>query len=680
MAEGERRAYRRAAQAVTSTAAPRVVYAQWVAPALAAWIVLLAACGRIHYDRATGASDADVDANDDADASDADGMTNDRDAANDSDASVDADAGDADSAGDDADAGDTSDGSSAPPDPVTPLAPVNGFTTGSPHVPLAAAIADHPLRPTLRWTPSPAAVDYEIDIDDSCAVEGYASCTFPTAMHRTSTTTSYTPPTPLVVSMSAPVGRRYFWRVRACNAGGCSAWSTPRYIDVGRSRTDFDGDGYADVAIGAAGQGTFGQAFLYLGGPTGPNTTPDVVIDDPPAGNLPAFGTVVASAGDTNADGYADLLVTAQIADLPEINEGAAFLYFGGPSGVGPTPDVTFDDPPDEPGALFGLGADGVGDIDADGYADLVIGAPSQSRPAMSEGNAFVYFGGPSGPAATPNRTIDAPADEVGGNFGWFVGGIGDPNGDGAADFAIGAVFADGIAVDSGRAYVYFGAAGGGFSAVAARMLDEPGAQSNAWFGHSIAGADCDGDGRADLVVGALGHSEPQMQEGQAWVYRSGSDGPSSTPEIAIDNPADLANGFFGIAVARAGDVDGDGFGDVVISAERQSTPAVDEGNVFVFRGGVDCFATTPSISIDSPRNDPNGRFGHSVAGVGDVNGDGYADIAAGAHLLDGASVDQGAAFLFFGRPGGVLTTPDRTFDNPTDNASGALGGWIARN
>jgi hypothetical protein len=144
------------------------------------------------------------------------------------------------------------------------------------------------------------------------------------------------------------------------------------------------------------------------------------------------FGRSVASAGDVNGDGYADLVVGAIGQDAGALQEGNAFVYLGGPTAVPSTPSTTLDNPANQANGYFGRRVASAGDVNADGYADLVVGAPGQNAGSLAEGNAFVYLGGPTGVPATPSTTLDNPANQVGGNFGFSVASAGDVNGDGA--------------------------------------------------------------------------------------------------------------------------------------------------------------------------------------------------------------------------------------------------------
>src|SRR6185436_7111900 len=138
---------------------------------------------------------------------------------------------------------------------------------------------------------------------------------------------------------------------------------------------DVNGDGYSDVLITApqydGGQTNEGRAFLFLGSPSGLTATPAWTAESDQADSL--FGYAASSAGDTNGDGYSDVIVGAYLYDNGQTNEGRAFLYLGSSSGLSPTPAWTAEG--DQTGAQFGSSVAAAGDVNGDGYGDLILGA-----------------------------------------------------------------------------------------------------------------------------------------------------------------------------------------------------------------------------------------------------------------------------------------------------------------
>jgi hypothetical protein len=361
------------------------------------------------------------------------------------------------------------------------------------------------------------------------------------------------------------------------------------------SAGDVNGDGFADVVVGANSVSTSrGKAYVYLGSPTGLATSPATTWAAPDGGQ---FGHSVASAGDVNGDGYADVVVGA-IGDGTTFS-GRAYVYLGGATGIASSPVTTWNGPD---GGQFGYEVASAGDVNGDGYADVVVGAPLTDR-------AYVYLGSATTLASTPATPWYSP-DGSGSYFGWSVAYAGDVNGDGYADVVVGAQAAS-------KAYVYLGSATGLPSSPATTWLGPAG--SGTGFGFSVASAgDMNGDGYSDVVVGA--YYAGVSGTGQASVYLGSATGLASSPTTTWTGP-DGTGGLFGIAVAGAGDVNRDGYADVVIGAYGFSG---DTGKAYVYLGSATGPVSSPATSWTGP-DGAGGNFGNSVASAGDGRGDGFA-------------------------------------------------------
>ncbi len=429
---------------------------------------------------------------------------------------------------------------------------------------------------------------------------------------------------------------------------------------------DVNGDGYADVIVGANlydnGEADEGAAFLYFGGAGVFNTSADAQLE---SNQINAqFGRSVAGAGDVNGDGYADVTVGANLYDFGTVDEGAAFIYFGGAGAFNTTVDAIVD--ADQANAGMGTSVAGAGDVNGDGYADVIVGSPGYDNGHTDEGAAFVFFGG----AGAFNTSLDAQieSNQANARLGGSVSGAGDINGDGFADVIVGALLYSNGEANEGAAFIYFGGAGV-FNTVADAQLESN--QVGAVFGVSVAGAgDVNGDGFADVIVGAYLYDNGQTDEGAAFVYFGSAGSFNTTADAQLEVNDTSAN--LGFSVAGGGDVNGDGYADVIVGAP--SFGALDEGAAFAYFGGAGAFDANFDAQLNSFQVSPGMAL--SVASAGDVNGDGFADLIVGAALYDNGQMDEGAALVYFGGAGVFNTAADAQLES--NQLSAGLGWSVA--
>lgn len=434
------------------------------------------------------------------------------------------------------------------------------------------------------------------------------------------------------------------------------AWERPgrqpdaRFGNCVSSAGDVNGDGYADVVVGAHRYGGRGAVFLYYGGPDGLST----VADWQAQGSLAesSFGHSVSCAGDVNGDGYADIVVGAHNHADDEHNEGAVYLYYGSPTGPSAMPDWQVES--NLPDACLGYCVSGAGDVNGDGYGDIVAGAFRYSNGQTTEGAAYVYHGGPDGPSTAADWMVESNSTGI--CFGMSVSGAGDVNGDGYGDIIVGAYRYSNGQTAEGAAFVYQGSANG-LSTTADWMVESD--QEDAYLGVSVSGAgDVNGDGYNDVIVGATGHDGVLTDQGLVSLYYGSPSGLHSDADWS--QTIEHEGFFYGGSVSGAGDLDGDGYGDIVVGARAAGHTASEEGAVFVYFGG--------NQRVEGPQALFAGQgeawFGHSVSGAGDIDGDGFADIVIGAPLYNDEYTDEGIAFAYYGGGGSGMRANTRQYQN----------------
>ena len=438
-------------------------------------------------------------------------------------------------------------------------------------------------------------------------------------------------------SADLPVGVVY-WHVFGAEGINLGTTSSPTWeffvgqhdapVDTSFGSTlDVNGDGYADLLVAADGvMSNTGGIYLYNGGQNGVAGSPSASVFGPD-GTGGNFAVSIASAGDVNGDGFGDVIVGAS-------GSGKAFVFLGGSGGLRTPAANTLQAPNGVTGSYwFGASVTGAGDFNGDGYGDIVVGEGNSS-------SAYVYFGGATGIAGTtPSVTLQ---DSTNSDFGSSVASAGDVNGDGIGDIAV-------AAINQGRVFVFLG--GTTPSTSASAILNSP--VSTGVLTVIGAPGDFDGDGYTDVAAGDPG-------VGAVYVFPGGSSGTQTSPTITV--PAGQSTGF-AASLGSAGDVNGDGYDDLVVGADFSN-------QAFVFAGGSHGLATTPLTSLSGA----GGSFGSAVVGLGDVNGDHFADVAVGAYQLSG---DIGQTSVFEGNANGVATAATAVLASPA-GTNGNFGNDLA--
>ncbi len=365
-------------------------------------------------------------------------------------------------------------------------------------------------------------------------------------------------------------------------------------------------------------------------------------VDGDSAGDR--LGQSVSGAGDVNGDGFDDIIVGAAFDDNNGFSSGSARVYSGFDGAI----LYTFDG--DSSDDRLGYSVSGAGDVNGDGFADLIAGAPADDNNGSASGSARVYSGFDGAILYTFNG--DSAFDQL----GFSVSGAGDVNGDGFGDIIAGAWSDDNNGSDSGSARVYSGFDG-------AILYTFNGDSGSDILGFSVSGAgDVNGDSFDDIIAGAQGDDNNGFDSGSARVY-SGFDG-----AILCTFNGDAAGDQLGSSVSGAGDVNGDGFGDIIAGARSDDNNGSNSGSVRVYSGfdGAILFTFNGDSADD--------QLGLSASGAGDVNGDGFDDIITGARGDDNNGLSSGSARVYSGFDGAILFTfnGDSFGDILGDSVSGA--------
>lgn len=492
-------------------------------------------------------------------------------------------------------------------------------------------------RPTLRWE-LPAGFDGAVV--ELCSDR---PCTRVIETIRATGTTAR----PM---LDLPARSVVFWRMRGRVGMAESMAQSPTWlfhvpvrdassgVDTSfHAHNDVNGDGYDDVAVGATGTDPGGRidagtVSIFHGGMTGLNLMPARVIEG--AAAMDSLGQAVSSAGDVNGDGFGDVVI---------LSNASAQVFHGSASGIAANPAGTLrsEIAGESPGSRIA----GAGDINGDGFADFLVGAPvSFQMGGLGGGRTRLFLGTASGLSQAPAQVMNG--GEMARSFGDSLASAGDLNGDGLGDIVIGAPTSQPMGrVTAGAAFIFHGNRVG-FSVTPTTTLE--GIMNGDKFGASITCAgDTNGDGYADVLIGTRGISTAQLWTG-------------SMNGLAVGRVQTLTmDQNFGNYVAFGGDIDGDGFSDVIVGTPFTST-------IRIFNGAAMGVSMIASSTLNATR----------CIGA-DVNGDGYNDLVTTLSAASpGGRMGAGLTTLWLGGAGGLPAMSSATIEGT--NAGDAFGSSIA--
>jgi hypothetical protein len=384
------------------------------------------------------------------------------------------------------------------------------------------------------------------------------------------------------------------------------------------------------------------------------------------------FGQLVRIGGDANGDGYNDLLITA---DGHNNGQGKAYLYFGRKDGLKEKTDKIFTGEGSKD--YFGSVGCIFGDVNGDGFDDVIVGAPGYSGGA-NDGRVYIYHGGPNMDEMA-DIILDGPVGEEG-YFG-LMAASGDINNDGHDDLLVTA-----CALESwkGQAYLYYG--GNPMNTKAVQTFE--GEHSGDWFGRHAVIGDVDGDSCADILIGARNYRQND-KTGRAYLFFGSTTIPmEATCDLMFTGETTVNYMGTGLAIF---DIDHDGFGDVLIGACRYHPTYIGRSYLYWGSSRAD-FDNVADKIFDGEPGSGNAYFG-SDSGVGYVNDDEYGDILISAYLYPNGR-KSGRAYLYHGGTKASMDVIcDQTFTGSDPNsrygveaelgdlnndgfADVAIGGW----
>ena len=340
----------------------------------------------------------------------------------------------------------------------------------------------------------------------------------------------------------------------------------------------------------------------------------------------------------------------------------------------------------------FGSAVANIGDLEVDGVIDLAVGAPLDDDGGTDRGAVWILFMNDDGTVDIEQKISDTEGNFPAGlddsdRFGSAVAGLGDLNGDSILDIAVGAPLDDDGGTDRGAVWILFMNADGTVQ-FAQKISNTEGGfsgilEDNDQFGAAIANiGDLNNDLLPEIAVGAIGDDDGGTDRGAIWILSLAENGTIFSFQKVSDSSGEFAGtlrdgDFFGSSISGIGDLDADGIEDIAVGAIGDDDGGVDRGAVWALLMNADSTVRFEQ-KISATDGNFNGglgdddHFGSSVTGLGDINGDGIFDIAAGADQDDDGGSNRGAVWLMFmERDGGIIS--ESKISSVSGNFTGTL-------
>jgi hypothetical protein len=342
------------------------------------------------------------------------------------------------------------------------------------------------------------------------------------------------------------------------------------------------------------------------------------------------FGSAIQGGADWTASGKKYVAIGASGGSGGPVFGGAVYFF-----------DKFADEEPVltlkgiEEGDLFGYRLSGGKDMNGDGIPDLAVSAPYGRTGFQKAGKVYLFLGGQDFATAKP---IALSADELSDGFGMAICLDEDLNDDGLFDLVVGAPYSNRGGASAGTVYIWWGTKTLKNGAKPDVILRQ--GTTNDMFGNSLSAGDLNGDGQADLAVGAPQHNVGEKLPGSVFVYFGGSKAKWNEPSLVLNGEATSFQDYFGVSVKIVGDINGDGGSDLLVGAPKVKISTGDEGRVYLYSGGQALDAKPDQILNGGTAL---GHFGSAVYAAGDLNRDGKADFVVQSE--DGA---EGHGMLHF--------------------------------